>query len=44
MGQEAGMSMRFRVWVVPEGARKNLMDCHARFVASPILMFLSLFR
>ena len=44
MGQDAGISMRFRVCVDPDWVRKNLMDCQARLVASPILMFLSRFR
>jgi hypothetical protein len=43
-GHDAGMSMRLRVCVDPVWVRKNLIDCHALFVASPILIFLSRFR
>ena len=44
VGQDVGMSIRFKVCVDPVWVRRNLIDCHARLEASPILMFLSLFR
>ena len=44
IGQDAGMSIRFRVCVDPAWVRRNLMDCQALLEASPILMFLSRFK